>query len=117
MALEERIESLERKLKDKRSKSEFVIPSPEAVADYFLEREQQASQLDANIFAEKFIAHYTNTDWRYGKGGRKLKCWKSAVVSSWDTKKFVTSTNLTTIQNGKFNSDNAMRIYQQSLTL
>jgi hypothetical protein len=82
--LKQRVSLLEEK---KSTGKKFLPPTLEEVADYFLQREQLASTDDALNFAEKFIAHYEQTDWSYGK--RKMKDWKRAVVSAWDTKKYV----------------------------
>jgi hypothetical protein len=118
--LEKRVAELERMLKtsvpEVIKSSKFVPPAKEDVEDYFMEREPTATLENASIFAEKFIAHYTNTDWRYGKGGRKMKCWKSAMISSWKTSEFV-KTNQITMRNGKFDSSEALRVYQESLNL
>lgn len=82
--LKQRVNQLEEK---KKAGNRFVPPTLQEVADYFLQREQLASTEDALNFAEKFIAHYEQTDWSYGK--RKMKDWKRAIVSAWDTKKYV----------------------------
>jgi hypothetical protein len=83
--LSERVQVLE---EQRASAPKFTPPSTEQVADYFLQREQHASTENALAFAEKFIAHYENTGWMYGK--RKMKDWKRAIISAWDTKKYVT---------------------------
>lgn len=83
--LKQRVSQLEEK---KSAGKKFVPPTLEEVADYFLEREAEASTEDGLNFAEKFIAHYEQTDWSYGK--RKMKDWKRAMVSAWETKKYVT---------------------------
>ena len=118
--LEKRVAELEKMLKvnlpEVTKSSKFIPPAKEEVEDYFMQREPTASLENASVFAEKFIAHYTNTDWRYGKGGRKMKCWKSAMISSWKTSEFV-KTNQITMRNGKFDSSEALRVYQESLNL
>lgn len=65
----------------------FIPPTHMEVGQYFLQREPAASHEDAVAFSEKFIAHYEQTGWYYGK--KKMKNWKMAVISAWDTKKFV----------------------------
>jgi len=67
----------------------FVAPSLQQVADYYMQREPQADTECALNFAEKFISHYENTGWMYGK--RKMKDWKRAMISAWDTKKYLTN--------------------------
>ena len=82
--LKMKLNSLEEK---KKINKDFIPPSLEEVADYFLEREKESSTEDGILFAEKFIAHYEQTGWMYGK--RKMKDWKRAIISAWNTKQYV----------------------------
>ena len=75
----------------------FTPPTQTEVVEYFISK-TNGSWNDGVRFAEKFIAHYEQTGWKYGK--RKMKDWKRAAISAWDMHKYVT--NQTHTSNGTF---------------
>lgn len=80
------------------SNASFEPPTHTEVVEFFISK-TNGSWNDGAIFAEKFIAHYEQTGWKYGK--RKMKDWKRAAISAWDMRKFVTTQSHTN-NNGSY---------------
>lgn len=66
----------------------FVPPTTEEVKQAFIGKTGVNGKI-SEAFAEKFIAHYTLKQWRYGKARTPLKDWRLAMSSSWDLEEFV----------------------------
>jgi DNA repair ATPase RecN len=92
----------------KEKKSLFKKPTVVEIYDYACEK---LSDKDALAFTEKFHAHYEANGWKVGRNA--MKDWKAAV-RKWDLSTFVTTNQQTKIKNGKFDSDAAQRIYNDS---
>ena len=92
----------------KEKKLQFVKPTVVEIYDYACEK---LSDKDALAFTEKFHAHYEANGWKVGRNA--MKDWKAAV-RKWDLTTFVTTNQTTKIKNGKFDSDAAQRIYNDS---
>ena len=92
----------------KEKKSPFKKPTVVEIFDYACEK---LSNDDALKFTEKFHAHYEANGWKVGRN--QMKDWKAAV-RKWDLTTFVTTNQQTKIKNGKFDSDAAQRIYNDS---
>ena len=92
----------------KEKKSPFKKPTVVEIYDYACEK---LSNDDALKFTEKFHAHYEANGWKVGRNA--MKDWKAAV-RKWDLTTFVTTNQTTKIKNGKFDSDAAQRIYNDS---
>ena len=92
----------------KEKKAQFVKPTVVEIYDYACEK---LSDKDALAFTEKFHAHYEANGWKVGRNA--MKDWKAAV-RKWDLTTFVTTNQTTKIKNGKFDSDAAQRIYNDS---
>jgi hypothetical protein len=92
----------------KEKKSAFVKPTVVEIYDYACEK---LSDKDALAFTEKFHAHYEANGWKVGRN--PMKDWKAAV-RKWDLSTFVTTNQQTKIKNGKFDSDAALRIYNDA---
>ena len=92
----------------KEKKLQFVKPTVVEIFDYACEK---LSDKDALAFTEKFHAHYEANGWKVGRN--PMKDWKAAV-RKWDLTTFVTTNQQTKIKNGKFDSDAAQRIYNDS---
>ena len=92
----------------KEKKSAFVKPTVVEIYDYACEK---LSDKDALAFTEKFHAHYEANGWKVGRN--PMKDWKAAV-RKWDLSTFVTTNQNTKIKNGKFDSDAALRIYNDA---
>jgi hypothetical protein len=75
----------------KKESMRFSPPTETEVIEYFVHR-TEGSWEDGRRFAQKFMAHYEQTDWHYGK--RKMKDWKRAAISAWDMNKYVTQKTL-----------------------
>lgn len=58
---------------NKVTKGRFVPPTMEDVSAY-------AEEKNYTIDAEYFVAYWSTRDWEL-KGGRKMKCWKSAITT------------------------------------
>lgn len=90
----------------------FEPPTHTEVVEFFISK-TNGSWNDGATFAEKFIAHYEQTGWKYGK--RKMKDWKRAAISAWDMRKFVTTQSHT--NNGSYGkgttTDGLNRLLQQ----
>lgn len=95
----------------KQENKRFTPPTETEVIEYFVHK-TEGSWEDGRRFAQKFIAHYEQTDWHYGK--RKMKDWKRAAISAWDMSKFVTQKTLSNGTFGKGTSvDGFERLAQQ----
>jgi hypothetical protein len=92
----------------KEKKAPFKKPTVVEIYDYACEK---LSNDDALKFTEKFHAHYEANGWKVGRNA--MKDWKAAV-RKWDLSTFVTTNQQTKIKNGKFDSDAAQRIYNDS---
>lgn len=69
----------------------FVPPSIDEVADYFfsISTDKKLGYEYSKIFAEKFIGHYTLTNWKYGKAKVPIKNWKLALTNSWNVDQWI----------------------------
>ena len=92
----------------KEKKAQFVKPTVVEIYDYACEK---LNDKDALAFTEKFHAHYEANGWKVGRNA--MKDWKAAV-RKWDLTTFATTNQNTKIKNGKFDSDAAQRIYNDS---
>lgn len=72
-------------------KSKFIPPTVDEVAAEFTKRTSNVTL--AKSFAEIFIAHYTNTNWTYGKAKTKMKSWQAAMTSAWKLGEFISQNN------------------------
>jgi hypothetical protein len=107
---QEQIDAIQKRLKQREPSKRFQPPTQSEVVLYICNELQKLCGSDAEVFAEKFVAHYEANGWKVGRNA--MKDWK-ASVRKWNIEQFNKQTNAT-ITNGKFNSTNAERIYRDA---
>ena len=76
---------------DIKGTKKFVPPTIDEVSDFFYSKatDKKLGYEYSKEFAEKFIGHYTLTNWKYGKAKVPIKDWKLALANSWNVDQWI----------------------------